>query len=102
MEDIQLLIEKLGTEFNIEKSTRDIEQFLGLLQKEIEDLLLHDLEKLRWVLYRIDVPERLADKAFQEHEPDKIAAALTQLIYSRQLEKLKTRKSSSSGDYLDL
>jgi len=60
------------------------------------------MEKLKWLLYRIDVPEKLFNKAMEEKDTDSIAAALTQLIYVRQLEKLKTRKSSSNNDFLDL
>ena len=102
MEDIhQSLVQQLGTEFDI-TTTGNIEQFLGALQEAIKELLIHDLEKLHWILYRIDVPERLANTAFQSNDLDVISASLTQLIYNRQLEKLKTRGNTSKGDFIDL
>ena len=84
-----------------EISTQDQrDAFMISLRKRIEYLLNYDNEKLWWILYRIDVPEPLARKAFDESSIEGIAAVLSELIVGREIEKYKSRKKSR-GDWLD-
>lgn len=101
MKEEALIIEELSKEFELEKSAFDLDKFLGVLQNQITQLLIGNTEKLRWILYRIDVSEAMAAKAMAEPNIEKISAALTHLIYQRQLAKIKTRNKNSTSGFID-
>ncbi len=67
------------------------EELLSWLTQKIIFLLLHDMEKLLHILYRIDVKELLVKDVFAQHDPKKIAPLLAELILNRELEKVHTR-----------
>jgi hypothetical protein len=67
------------------------EELLSWLTQKIIFLLLHDMEKLLHILYRIDVKESLVKDVFAQHDPKKIAPLLAELIINRELEKVHTR-----------
>jgi hypothetical protein len=70
--------------------------FFQALQKElairIEKLINYDMEKLLWILYRIDIDKKLTDEAFSLGEVKAIANALSLAIIQRQLRKLEYRR----------
>ena len=60
------------------------------------DLLIHNTTFLYQVLYRIDVEEEKVKKAFFDNPLAELAAErITELIISRQLEKIQWRKRYS-------
>ena len=75
----------------------DTETYLKKLQEalslKIESLLRGDMEKLLWIMYRIDVKDSLVDQAMQLGEVKKIALKLSELIIERQLKKMNYRQS---------
>lgn|SRR3989338_6398164 len=75
----------------------DTETYLKKLQEalslKIESLLRGDMEKLLWIMYRIDVKDSLVDQAMQLGEVKKIALKLSELIIERQLKKINYRQS---------
>ena len=73
------------------------EKRLGLIEAGVYDLLMNNSEQLAWLLYRIDVREKDSKKAFEENSTQQIAAALTQLIIQRQMEKYESRKKYSDN-----
>ncbi len=77
----------------------DPETYLSRLKAElalkIESLLRHDMEKLLWIMYRIDVKDALVDEAMSLGEVKKIANKLSDLIIERQLKKLDYRNSQN-------
>jgi hypothetical protein len=73
------------------------EKRLGLIEAGVYDLLMNNSEQLAWLLYRIDVREKDSKKAFEENNTQQIAAALTQLIVQRQMEKYESRKKYSDN-----
>ena len=68
-----------------------------VLIRRIEELIEKDVEKLKWILYRIDVSEKKVHEALatnaQLHYPDLLA----DLIIERQIEKARTRASFNEG-----
>lgn len=68
-----------------------------ILIRRIEELIEKDVEKLKWILYRIDVSEKKVHEALatnaQLHYPDLLA----DLIIERQIEKARTRASFNEG-----
>jgi hypothetical protein len=67
------------------------QELLSWLTQKIIFLLLHDMEKLLHILYRIDVKESLVKDVFAQHDPKKIAPLLAELILNREIEKVHTR-----------
>lgn len=68
------------------------------LIEKIEHLLVHDYEKLLWILYRVDVPEKKAIAAMADASEGKPSHALADLIIERQIQKAKTRIQFRSTD----
>ena len=65
-----------------------------MMRTVIEDLMAKDFTGLLNVLYRIDVSEQQLKKALVE-DNDNPASIITQMIFDRQLQKVKTRKKYS-------
>ena len=65
--------------------------FRSLLIQRIEELIQRDFEKLKWILYRIDVNEKKLGEALQNSETD-AASVMADLIIQRQIEKAESRK----------
>lgn len=67
------------------------EALLEALRQAIVYLLLHNLEKLWNILYKIDVNEQKVKALFELNQPEKIAPEMARLIYERLEQKAKTR-----------
>lgn len=65
--------------------------FRQLLIQRIDELLHRDFEKLKWILYRIDVSEKKLNETLQNSEAD-AATVMADLIIQRQIEKAESRK----------
>lgn len=59
----------------------------------INDLLLHNFNKLVQLLYRIDVSEQKLKTLLHENPQTDAAVIITDLIIKHQEEKIKTRRS---------
>ncbi len=58
----------------------------------VNHLLVHDFNKLVWVLYRVDVSEPKLKRLLQEHPKTDAAELITDLLIERQLEKARSRE----------
>ena len=65
--------------------------FRELLIRRIDELILRDFEKLKWILYRIDVSEKKLGEALRNSELD-AATVMADMIIQRQMEKVESRK----------
>jgi hypothetical protein len=61
------------------------------LRVAIVYLLIHNLEKLWNILYKIDVNERKVKALFEKNKPEEIAPEMAKLIYERLEQKARTR-----------
>ena len=105
MSDFIPIADSVFTSFEIDQSYLPVaenedERFHELrkiLIRRIEELIEKDVEKLKWILYRIDVSEKKVHEALatnaQLHYPDLLA----DLIIERQIEKARTRASFNEG-----
>lgn len=81
-----------------------MDRLLFVLTHQVKYLMDNNIERLKWILYRIDVPERDLLQALgttQGEEPERIIA---RMIIDRQLEKALTRLqhgSSSTEEWQD-
>lgn len=71
--------------------------FRQLLIQRIDELLHRDFEKLKWILYRIDVSEKKLNDALQNSEAD-AATVMGDLIIQRQIEKAESRKKFGGNE----
>jgi hypothetical protein len=69
----------------------DKAQLLDFLTRLVEDLLERDLERLFWVLYRLDVDEQKAHAALSLNATAPPAPTLAQLIFQREQQKAYSR-----------
>lgn len=76
----------------------DIHHLEQVLSAEISKLIDHDLEKLKWLLYRIDVDEAKLHKLLASTPPPEAPGAIARKIIERQLEKAKTREQYRKGE----
>jgi hypothetical protein len=96
---VQNSAQKLGEYFEDESITRSVsyEQLHERLTESIVYLLLHKMELLLQVLYRVDVFEKDTKAAFAQNEPKLIAPELAKLIIDRELRKAETRIKYKQG-----
>lgn len=67
-----------------------------VLTERIHELLEKNVEKLIFILYRIDVGQKRTDEIFNNPSKEEIASLLATAVIERQLEKVKTRRKYSS------
>jgi hypothetical protein len=77
--------------FDEEVQGADYEGLRQWLTERLVYLLLHDMERLLSILYRIDVSESKVKAAFAQQDPRKIAPLLAGLILQREWQKAETR-----------
>ncbi len=65
--------------------------FRQVLILRIDELIHRDMEKLKWILYRIDVSEKKLGEALKNSEAD-AATIIADMIIQRQIEKAESRK----------
>lgn len=65
--------------------------FRQLLIQRMNELIYHDMEKLKWILYRIDINEKKLREALKNSEAD-AATIMADMIIQRQIEKAESRK----------
>jgi hypothetical protein len=66
--------------------------FRDLLRLRIEELAERDMEKLMWILYRIDVSEKKLNQTLKETPPENFSSVIADLIIERQIQKINTRR----------
>jgi hypothetical protein len=96
---IQNSAQKLGEYFenDLLAQSTTYQQLHERLTVLIVYLLLHKMELLLQVLYRVDVFEKDTKAAFAQNDPKLIAPELAKLIIDRELKKAETRIKYKQG-----
>ena len=96
---VQNSAQKLGEYFDNEIIAQSVsyEQLHDRLTELIVYLLLHKMELLLQVLYRVVVFEKDTKAAFAQNDPKLIAPELAKLIIDRELKKAETRIKYKEG-----
>ncbi len=68
-----------------------------LLICRIDELIRTDLDKLKWILYRIDVSEKKLGEQLKNSEAD-AATVMADMIIQRQIEKAESRKKFGGNE----
>jgi len=72
--------------------------FRKLLIERIEELAGKNMDKLMWLLYRVDVSERKLHEILKQTPPENFASVIADMIIERQIQKIKTRKESGGKE----
>lgn len=80
---------------NQEEQLRAIRQ---LLIQRIDELIRTDFDKLKWILYRIDINEKKLTEALKGDSGADAASIMADMIIARQIEKAESRKKFGQGN----
>jgi hypothetical protein len=105
MENFTPVADSVFTSFEIDQSYLPVaggddarfQELRQVLIRRIEELIEKDAEKLKWILYRIDVNEKKVYEALSTNDALHYPDVLADLIIARQIEKVKTRQSFNDG-----
>ena len=70
--------------------------FVTFLTEKINYLIVHDFNKLIYILYRADINETKLNKLLAENKKEDAGKIIAALFIQRQLEKIKSRQENSS------
>ena len=74
------------------------DEWLAVLSEKINDLILHNFDKLIFVLYRLDIDELKLINLLKDYPDPDAGKIIGHLIIKRQLQKIKTRESFRQND----
>ncbi|MEO0041817.1 MAG: hypothetical protein RL329_1265 [Bacteroidota bacterium] len=75
---------------------RDIAAFLAYLADVIAYMLEHQTDKLFGLMYRLDIDEYKIQIVLAPFHPEPPPVGLARLVWERQLERVRTRKTYTS------
>lgn len=79
---------------NFELQNREVislEDLHYILSQKISELLDKNIEKLVYILYRIDINQKKTDDIFNNPSKEEIASLMADAVIERQLQKVHTR-----------
>jgi hypothetical protein len=79
------------------EDTNQMAKVREVLIQRIDELIRHDFEKLKWILYRIDISEQKLTQTLKTSDLD-AATVMADMIIARQLEKAESRKKFGAAD----
>ena len=87
----ELVQQNLSEEFGLGQMA-DKMDFMNHLALKINELIIHDFEKLVQILYRIDIDEIQLRDMISKYVHEDAGFIIAQLVADRQLKKLESRK----------
>jgi hypothetical protein len=72
-----------------------------LLARAVNDMIVHDFERLLGLLYRVDIDERKLKQVTAENPGKDAGLLIAQLIIERQQEKMEARKKHTRPKQTD-
>lgn len=90
-------------DFEVEHIPADVTaaELLDFLERFIQDLIEHNLERLFYVLYRLDIDEQRVHQALSPYAVELPHKVLAQLIFNREQQKARTRLEYADKSYDD-
>lgn len=100
--EIALLAEALEKDMALAVSPAlSFDMMRSALTDHINHLINTDFEKLVFLLYRIDVDETKMRKLLEQRPGEDSAGLIADLIIERQLQKIRSRRSSQRDNNID-
>ena len=75
----------------VKNDEEKFQAFRNLLIARIEELAEKNMDKLMWLLYRVDVSERKLHATLKQTPPEQFAPVIADMIIERQIQKIKSR-----------
>ena len=73
--------------------------FVNFLTDKINYLIIHDFNKLIYILYRADINETKLNNLLAENKKEDAGKIIAALFIQRQLEKIKSKEAFNSKDF---
>ena len=83
-----LLFQNISSNLELEIGENTFDLFRKKLIEVIDDLLIHNNDKLTWILYRIDVSEKKLKESLEDKYDQKTAEVIADLIIERETQKI--------------
>jgi len=95
---INQLVKSTNIQENLLKNTKTEVELLILVTNYVQELINTNIDKLMFVLYKIDVSEKKIKIALANPTTENSAEIIAKEIIEREKEKIATREKYSSGD----
>ena len=76
----------------------DLDRLRKMLISEVDYLVTHNMERLKSILYRIDVDEQKLHQALSEGLPSEAPEIIVDMIIEREMQKAETREKYRRGE----
>ena len=90
------IVQIINQSFNLETTESN---FVNFLTDKINYLIIHDFNKLIYILYRADINETKLNKLLAENKKEDAGKIIAALFIQRQLEKIKSKEDFNSKDF---
>ena len=84
------VLQSLFVKFNLQDEGHSF--FKEQLSQVINDLIVHDFDRLVHILYQLDIPEQKLKQMLSTGENENAGTVISELIIQREIEKLKSRE----------
>ena len=81
--------------FNLQAKEND---FMQLLEKKINYLIINNFNKLIYLLYRADINETKLNKLLADNKKENAGKIIAALFVERQMQKIKSREENKMTD----
>lgn len=85
------IVQVVNESFSLEATESN---FVNFLTEKINYLIVHDFNKLIYILYRADINETKLNKLLAENKKEDAGKIIAALFIQRQLEKIKSREDT--------
>jgi hypothetical protein len=85
------LLHIVNDDFNLDATENNL---VAYLTERINYLILHDFNKLIYILYRADINETKLNKLLAENKKEDAGKIIAALFIQRQMEKIKSREEN--------
>ena len=99
--EISEAIHAAALELGVTLQEKDHGLWRAVLVDRINDLLIHDFEKLVGILYRIDVSEKKLQELLAFNTGLDAAPIIADLVIERQVQKMNSRKQFKMDSEMD-
>ncbi len=83
------ILQVVNQSFSLEATESN---FVNFLTEKINYLIVHDFNKLIYILYRADINETKLNKLLAENKKEDAGKIIAALFIQRQMEKIKSRE----------
>ena len=92
------IVHIINDSFSLQTTEND---FMQVLADKINDLILHDFNKLISALYRADISEKKLNALLAENKNEDAGKLIAALFIERQSEKIKSRQEHRRDHNID-